>query len=78
MGMTFGLDGVGDTEDDIETANDLIDEINLLLEEMPEDAEDFAESVSEKASDISAYIQKHGRVTKKQNMLDGLQRWVRD
>jgi len=40
-------------------------------------------SVTETASDIAEYIEERGRVTKKQitaleNMLDGLQRWMRD
>lgn len=80
MSMTFDFD---DTDDDVETATDLIEQIEFLVEDLPEDAEDFGMSVSETASDIAKYIDEHNSVTKKQiialeNMLDGLQRWIHD
>jgi Fe-S cluster assembly scaffold protein SufB len=70
-------------DEDVKTANDLIEQIESIVEELPEEAEDFGMSVSETASDIAEHIEKRGRVTKKQitaleNMLDGLQRWTRD
>jgi archaellum component FlaC len=79
-GPTFALD---DNQRDIEQAEDLIEEINSLLEELPERAEDFYQSVSETVHDISIFIDKHRRVTKKQinaleNMLYGIQKWSRD
>jgi len=79
-GPTFDFD---DIDEDVETAEDLIEQITSLAEELPEDAEDFAMSVLDAASDISKYIDENSRVTKKQitaleNMLDGLQRWIRD
>jgi hypothetical protein len=78
--MTFDFN---DVDEDVETAEDLIEQITSLAEELPEDAEDFAMSVLDTAGDISKYIDENGRVTKKQitaleNMLDGLQRWIRD
>lgn len=78
--MTFDFD---DADEDIKTAEELIEQITSLAEELPENAEDFAMSVLDTASDISKYIDENGRVTKKQitaleNMLDGLQRWIRD
>jgi len=79
-GLTFDFD---DVDEDVKTAEDLIEQITSLAEELPEDAEDFGMSVLDTASDISKYIDENGRVTKKQitaleNMLDGLQRWIRD
>jgi len=78
--LTFDFD---DVDEDVKTAEDLIEQITSLAEELPEDAEDFGMSVLDTASDISKYIDENGRVTKKQitaleNMLDGLQRWIRD
>lgn len=80
MNMTFDFD---DTDDDVETATDLIEQIESIVEDLPEEAEDFGMSVAETASDISKYIDERGTVTKKQltaleNMLDGLQRWIHD
>jgi len=79
---TFDLDDISD-EDDIEVALELISEIEQLVEDLPERAEDFGMSVQETANDIAVHIEETSHVTKKQitaleNMLDGLQRWFHD
>jgi len=79
---TFSLDDLPN-EDDVERATDLIKEIEGLVEELPERAEDFGMSVQETANDIAVHIEETSHVTKKQitaleNMLDGLQRWFHD
>ena len=81
MSRTFELDD--DDARDLERAEDLIEEIDQLLEELPERADDFRQSVSEKTHDISVHMDKYGRVSKKQlnaleNMLYGVQKWIRD
>lgn len=58
----------------------IAEEIEELAAELPEEGEDFGVSVSEKAADIAANIEAHGRVTDRQldalqNMLSGLERW---
>ena len=78
---TFNLDDP--TSDDVETACELIEEIESVAEDMPEEAEDFGQSVLETVADITKYIEDNDRVTKKQitaleNMLDGLRQWIRD
>lgn len=77
---TFDFD---DTEQDIETANELIEEITTLADDLPEEAEDFGLSVLDTVRDISSYMEENEHVTKKQitaleNMLDGLRRWIHD
>ena len=82
--MTFNLDDLPDDLDhDVAHAWELINEIDLLAEDVPERGEDFALSILEKAADIGCYIDEHNHVTKKQlaaleNMLDGLRAWIRD
>jgi len=82
MNNTFDLGDVPD-KDDIETARELIEKIETLADDLPEEAEDFGPSVIETAGDIANYIDEHDQVTKKQltaleNMLDGLRRWFLD
>ena len=79
---TFSLDDLPN-EDDVERAADLIEEIEGLVEELPERAENFGMGVSETARDIAIQIEEEDRVTKKQlmaleNMLEGLRRWFHD
>jgi hypothetical protein len=67
---------------DVEHARELIDQIMGMVEDLPEDAEDFGSSASETAGSINNYIDQRDRVTAKQvtaleNILDGLSRWVR-
>lgn len=81
--MTTPTFSLGDDGRGIEQAEDLIEEINTLLEVLPERAENFHRSISEKVDDIATYIEDHNRVTKKQinaleNMLYGVQKWIRD
>lgn len=78
---TFNLNDP--TSDDVETAWELIEEIESVAEDLPEEAEDFGQSVLETVADITKYIEDNDRVTKKQitaleNMLDGLRQWIRD
>jgi hypothetical protein len=66
---------------DIDEALELAAEIQDLVEELPERAEDFGISVAEQAADIARDIEKKGRVTRKQlealrNMLAGVQNWL--
>lgn len=68
------------TDDDVAEALGIAGEICDLVDELPEEGEDFGLSVAEKTHDIAANIEKHNRVTEGQmnalkNMLDGLQRW---
>lgn len=68
---------------DVKEALALAEEIESLAADLPEEGEDFGISVTEKAADIAANIEKHNRVTNGQfsaleNMLDGLQRWFHD
>ena len=83
---TFDLDDLpgGDKRPlDVREALDIVDEIETMAEQLPEEGEDFGMSVTEKAADIAANIETHNRVTDGQlsalqNMLDGLQRWFSD
>lgn len=80
--MTFDLDGLSD-ERDVQLARELIEEIDLLAEDVPERGEEFAISATGTAADIGRYIDEWNHVTKKQlealeNMLDGLRGWLRD
>jgi len=59
------------------------EEIQELADDIPPGGEEFALSVSEKAADIVATIERTGYATAGQlealeNMLDGLQRWFHD
>lgn len=63
-------------------ARELIASIHALAEQLPPRGEDFGLSVCEKADDISASIDEAGSVTDGQitaleNMLSGLERWIR-
>lgn len=78
---TFDLNP--EQSDDVRDALGIAGEICDLVDELPEEGEDFGISVAEKAADIAENIEKHNRVTDKQmaaleNMLDGLQRWFND
>lgn len=66
---------------DIDEALELAAEIQDLVEELPERAEDFGISVAEQAADIARDVEEKGRVTRKQlealrNMLAGVQNWL--
>jgi len=61
---------------------DLCDTIIGKCEEVPENGEDFAQSVEEKTRDIKATIESSRRVmdgqkTALDNMLSGVERWLR-
>lgn len=67
-----------DPEVAIELCNEIIDK----LEELPEAAEDFADSVRDKVLDIHEWIDSRNHCTKSQygsleNMLAGVERWIR-
>lgn len=61
-----------------------IEQCDRIIEkcgEVPDDGEDFADSVIEKAASIRDWIHKHGRVTDRQqtaldNMESGVDRWL--
>ena len=58
------------------------EELCELLEELPEQASDFVESVGEKARAIMATIERSESVTERQrdaleNMLAGAEKWMR-
>lgn len=66
----------------VEEAIDLCNEIMQKASEVPEEGEDFAESVAEKAESIKKWIQKHDEVTSAQassleNMSEALDRWIK-
>ena len=67
--------------DDVQRALDLCDAIIRDVDEMPEEAEDFAESILDKAKSMRDNIQKHDSVTEKmlsalENMRHGQERWL--
>jgi hypothetical protein len=73
-------DDDGDLPEEVVEALDLVDSIENLAGDLPEEGRDFGESVTEKANDIAENIRRHRRVTDKQlgaleNMLGGLERW---
>lgn len=81
--MSFSLDGAGELDRSVTEALEIAEEIESLAADLPEEGEEFGQSVSEKAADIAANIEKHNRVTDGQldaleNMLDGLRRWFND
>lgn len=68
------------TSDDVAEAIAIAAEIQALAEELPDEGEEFGDSVINKAASIAANVEKHQRVTAGQmealkNMLDGVQRW---
>ena len=81
--MTADIFALDDLSPDVKEALALVEEIESLVEELPDAGEEFGESVLEKASDIAATIEANDRVTDGQmtaleNMLDGVQRWFHD
>ncbi len=68
-------------KEDWEDAIDLAGEIQELLDELPERAEEFRDSVEQKVSDISISIVKARHVTEGQfqalrNMEKGVRKWL--
>jgi hypothetical protein len=66
---------------DTEEALELCDDILIDLDELPDAADEFAESVREKVESMSEWIQEHDKVTPKmvkalKNMKDGVARWL--
>lgn len=66
--------------------SDILDEVFTALDEVEdlgiEDAEGFCASVREKAESMARFAERHGELTAGQeraleNMLAGLQRWMR-
>jgi hypothetical protein len=67
-----------DYEESIELADDILSD----LEELPERAEDFRDSVREKVEGMREWMMEHEAVTDKmvsalQNIRNGLDRWLR-
>ena len=67
---------------DWEEALELCEEIQDLLEELPDRAEDFGQSIGEKVSDMTQWIEENERVTPRQvnaleNMRSGCEKWIR-
>lgn len=86
----FGFDDINELVDmilkpdplprDVADALEIADSILMLVDDLPEEGEDFGLSVAEKAESIAANIRKHRRVTDGQlnaleNMLAGVERW---
>lgn len=73
------------SENDITAALTLVDQITSMAEdlELPEEAEDFAASVKEKALSIAKTIEERQCLSDKQlttleNMRNGLRKWLRE
>lgn len=71
-----------DTQDIIDEALSLAEEINNTADDVPERGQEFAESVRGRANDIAETVEEKGFATEKQidalrNMLSGLERWIR-
>lgn len=67
-----------DPEEAIVLCNEILD----LLEDMPEAAEEFKDSVEQKVLDMHDWIDKHNHVTDKQmaaleNMKGAVEKWIR-
>jgi hypothetical protein len=67
--------------DMVEEAQQLVDEILTLVDDLPEQAEEFGDSVRDKAMDISEFIEDRNHVTSGQlqalrNMREGIARWL--
>lgn len=65
----------------VQEAEELIEEIMGLLEDLPERAEEFADSVRDKVTDIGEFIEarqcvSNAQVLALQNMLAGIRRWL--
>jgi len=70
------------SEEELNEAIDLCKQILDEVDALPEAAEDFASSVSDKALSIQEWIEENDYVTPKQlsalkNMLTGIHRWMR-
>ena len=66
---------------DWEEALELCEEIEDLLGDLPERAEDFAQSVGEKVDSMREWIEENEHVTEKmvdalENMKEGSERWM--
>lgn len=67
---------------DYEEAIELCDEILASLEDLPEQAEDFSDSVYEKVTSMRVWIEENERVTDKmisalENIQAGVSKWLR-
>jgi len=65
-------------EDALEIADEILD---MIDNDLPEEAEEFAESVEEKVRDIRNWIEDHRHVTERQvealeNMKRGCEKWM--
>ncbi len=79
-GLTVAAD---ELDDEVLSAIELADEALEMIDDLPDAAYDFGESVKEKLTDIRSSIIQHNRVSDKQrqaieNMAAGIGRWVRD
>lgn len=68
---------------DVRYAISVVEEIEGLASDIPDDGQDFAESILQKSQDIGKNIEMHNRVTDGQisaleNMLNGLRCWFHD
>lgn len=77
----------GNSESDkrsrVDYALQLAEQIESAADEVPDEGQEFASDVAKKAEDIAATIESTNRasdaqVTALENMLSGLQRWIRD
>jgi len=69
-------------DDSAAEANKLVKSILKLVEDLPEEAEEFGDSVSSKALSIQEWVESKGKATEPQlkaleNMEAGLERWNR-
>jgi spore coat protein CotH len=62
-------------------AVDICEEIQELIEDLPERASDYATSIGEKVADMRTWIEENENVTQRQvdalrNMKDGCENWL--
>ena len=67
---------------DVKEALEVCEEILEIVPELPERAEEFADSIQTKTLNIKAFVEKEKHVTINQfsallNMLEGAKKWIR-
>jgi hypothetical protein len=75
------IESANESSMDYEEAIEYAAEILIDLEDLPERADDFAESVREKVAGMKSWMVEHRRVTEKmiialQNIRGGVDRWL--
>ena len=73
---------MSEVKEDTEVAIELCDAILSLVDQLPERAEEFADSIQTKAINIKAFVEKHdkvtpGQITALENMKSGAEKWIR-